>query len=382
MNICDVEQCTGCAACVNTCPNNCISMKSDGGFLFPEIDESKCVKCKLCVAACPNVNCVEKHSEPKAYICSYTDSEAIRRSSSGALAYALALAFLSRGGVVFGAAYDEKMHVSHIRVEQESQLPRLQGSKYAQSEMGMAIREARDCLESGKEVLFFGTPCQIAGLLTAIPQKLQSKLYACDILCGGIPSPGVFEKYIHYLSRKYQACISDINFRSKKYGYSYGYLHEVQLSNGESITLSGSDSAFVKSIGCGYVRQSCFFCKYVDTNRISDITLGDFSKEAKNNEMGVSSVLVNTEKGNELLSLISDVVNINDSSVFDISASQVGALMKTRTRPENYDSFLNAADNCTWEEIYNKFFKPRSIRNKVIEKIPPYWTSKIRRVLR
>lgn len=382
MNICDVDQCTGCGACINTCPNNCISMKSNGGFLLPEIDESKCVKCKLCLAACPNVNGVEKHDEPKVYICSYKDSSALKKSSSGAVAYAIALAFLSRGGVVFGAAYDEKMHVSHIRVEQKSELSRLQGSKYAQSEMGMAIREAKNCLESGKAVLFFGTPCQIAGLLTSIPQKLQSKLYTCDILCGGIPSPGVFEKYIDYLSRKYQADILDINFRSKKYGYDYGYLHEVQLSNGKSITLPGQDSSFVKSIGYGYVRQSCFSCKYVDKKRVSDVTLGDFSKEAKNNEMGVSSVLVNTDKGDELLSLVRAVVNSKDSSVSSICASQTGALVKTRIRPENYDAFLNAADNCIWEEIYNTFYKPRSIRNKVIERLPPYWLSTIRRVMR
>ena len=47
--------CTGCRACEQLCPVNCITMKEDEeGFIFPFIDEEKCKQCLLCVPVCPD----------------------------------------------------------------------------------------------------------------------------------------------------------------------------------------------------------------------------------------------------------------------------------------------------------------------------------------
>ena len=381
MSICDKPRCTGCWACVNACPKQCISMENDRGFLYPAIDKKQCVECGVCESVCPEVNCVEKHGGPKAHICYCTDPTVLEKSSSGGMAYVLAQMFISHGGVVFGAAYDNRMHIRHIKVECIEELTHLQGSKYAQSEIGTALRDAKSCLESGKRVLFFGTPCQVAGLLSAIPKRIQDKLYTCDILCGGIPSPVLFEKYIDYLTGKYRIGLSFLNFRSKKFGYSYGYLHEAKFQSGESSLLSGMDASFVKSIGFGYVRESCFACKYVDLKRISDISLGDYSRDARNYKKGISSVLVNSEKGQELFYMASAAIMVKEISISDICESQVGALKKTRSRPKDYDSFVDAIDNCSWQAVYNTFYKPRSLRGKLVEKLPPGCLAIIRKVI-
>lgn len=53
--ICDSKKCTGCAACRDICPKQCISMCFDSlDALHPFIDETKCINCGLCFKTCPN----------------------------------------------------------------------------------------------------------------------------------------------------------------------------------------------------------------------------------------------------------------------------------------------------------------------------------------
>ena len=56
-----------------------------------------------------------------------------------------------------------------------------------------------------------------------------------------------------------------------------------------------------------FLRKSCYECKYVGTNRISDITIADYWGVPKNEisekekKYGVSLILVNSLKGNSLI---------------------------------------------------------------------------------
>ncbi len=45
----DKELCTGCSACIDTCPTEALFMNDDKA----ECDEEKCVDCGACVDACP-----------------------------------------------------------------------------------------------------------------------------------------------------------------------------------------------------------------------------------------------------------------------------------------------------------------------------------------
>lgn len=53
--ICKSELCSGCGACVNVCPKNCIQFEEDRyGQERPVIDQKHCLECNICRKICPN----------------------------------------------------------------------------------------------------------------------------------------------------------------------------------------------------------------------------------------------------------------------------------------------------------------------------------------
>ena len=105
------------------------------GFTYPEVDLSTCVQCGLCKKACPIINADSNSNEMLHYpaYAAFADTEDVRlRSSSGGIFTLLAENVLHKGGMVFGAAFDDEFMVSHIGIEHIEEITRLQGSKYLQ----------------------------------------------------------------------------------------------------------------------------------------------------------------------------------------------------------------------------------------------------------
>ena len=161
MYICDFRKCTGCCACLNACERDAISMAPDGeGFPRPAIDMDRCVRCGKCAKVCPQNTPPAIPSEQKtAYACWHKDEAIRNKSSSGGAFTAIADEVLSRGGIVYGAAFDASNVVRHVRIESSAGLSRLRRSKYVQSDVGQVFREIRGVLAENKPVLFSGTPC-------------------------------------------------------------------------------------------------------------------------------------------------------------------------------------------------------------------------------
>ena len=305
----DEKICTGCGACVNACPVDAIKMVPDReGFIAPDINLTGCIQCGKCTQVCPALTVkYENYFKPEIYAVR-ADDEIRKKSSSGGVFTLLAENILEAGGIVYGAAFDENMQLRHISVETSEELSRLRGSKYVQSDTGMIYRDVKQKLDSGREVLFSGTPCQVAALKSYLGNKYEN-LFTADLLCHGVPSQHELNKYIDELYASMNipksVKIKDIRFRDKSFGWSCEHI-VVEFENGRrytsDLTKDNYVKLFFKNLG---LRKSCSDCPFAEYPRQGDISLGDFWGISKidpklNDGLGTSLVMINSDKGMSL----------------------------------------------------------------------------------
>ena len=316
IRITDKKTCCGCTACASVCNHHAIQMKADPmGFKYPVVDKSKCVDCGLCDRVCAfndNYDQSLQFDQPFAYAVRHKDMKEIMTSRSGAAFIAFSDEILSRGGVVYGAAFNKDFSVSHKRATTKKQRDEFKGSKYIQSNLSDIFRNVKEDLISGHLVLFSGTGCQCAGLNSYIDKKLRENLFLIDIVCHGVSSPIVWKDYLAYQEKKLHKKIESTDFRNKT--------EKGWRSHFESFTLSDNSiyysDYYAKLYYCHIcLRPSCGECHYCNLHRPSDLTLADYwgfertSPEFNADDKGCSLVLVNTEKGKVLFEKIKNDIN-------------------------------------------------------------------------
>lgn len=307
------QDCSGCYACMNCCPVSAISMVVDEeGFSYPQVDLIACICCGACRHVCPVI--LPPVSMPVREIWGgfAKDEDKQVRGSSGAFFSILAEQFVEEGGIVCGAAFEKDLSVHHILADRASDLDRLRGTKYIQSEMGDVFFHIKKKLEKDIPVLFCGTPCQTAGLRKYLG-KSWNQLLSLDFICHGVPSPMVWQEY---LEEKFgENKVEGVNFRDKREGASR-QLISFLLEEGNTVLERSSENLYMKGfLNNYYLRPSCYSCKFKGFERCSDITLGDFWSVDEfhpgfSNGKGVSAVLIRTDMGKEWFNKISDQLNI------------------------------------------------------------------------
>lgn len=197
ISIKDKQDCCGCGACAARCPKQCITLQRDSeGFLYPQVDAQLCIECGLCEKVCPVLHQAPKEQHPRQTLAAVNRDESVREtSSSGGVFTLLAEKVLARGGVVFGARYDEQWQVVIDYTESIEGLAAFRGSKYVQARTADTFKQCEAFLKAGRQVLYSGTPCQIAGLHRFL-RKSYPNLLAVDFICHGTPSPKVWSKYL------------------------------------------------------------------------------------------------------------------------------------------------------------------------------------------
>ena len=312
INIDNKTKCCGCQACYNICPKDAIEMVADEkGFKYPEVNKDKCINCGLCEKVCPILNNKQIENEPRAYACINKDKKIREESTSGGIFTLLASAVINDGGVVFGACFDENFGVYHTYCEKFEDLGKYRSSKYLQSDMGLSYKKAKEFLDQGRKVLFTGTPCQIEAIKSYLGKEYDN-LYLQDIVCHGVPSPMIWDKYKSYREEKANSKLSKMSFRSKKNTTWSSYNIDMNFDNKTSYTINHNDDVYMKAfLKHLSLRESCTDCKFKKNNRLSDITLADFwgirnVKPEMDDGKGTSLVVVNSKKGQELFDLLKD----------------------------------------------------------------------------
>ena len=298
------SHCTGCGACASGCPKDAISMERDKeGFLYPAVHEEACVRCGHCTAVCPALHPREPRPLPAVFAAWNRDESVRKDSTSGGVFSVLAEYILESGGVVFGAALDGRQHLRHVACFRKEDLWRLRGAKYVQSDLGDCYREVKRWLQT-KPVLFSGTPCQVDGLYRYLGCR-PDNLTTCDLVCHGVPSPGVWEDMVRSIEARKGKTLQAVRFRNKVTGWKDSHFTTVYADGSvDSAPLFATEfgRAFGRAL---FLRPSCYHCAYTSLNRPGDFTLGDFwglrpDELPEQQEKGVSLLMVNTPHGSHL----------------------------------------------------------------------------------
>ena len=310
--------CSGCSACAFVCPKECIKIEyNEDGFLRPYTDEKSCIHCDLCEKVCPMERSNAVSLDDGVLYAAWGDALDQKKSSSGGVAAKLACYAVSRGYEVCGVALDyNTLRVNHRVVSRMDELESLRGSKYLQSNVLNAFCDMFRALKNSPEKKFFvfGTPCQIAGLRNVLEQKhLLDRVVLIDIFCHGVPTNHLWEKYKNWIVRKMKLTsigdIKNITFRDKAYSWHEYYMHII--GGGTAYVEHKERDPFLKLFSMGVVNQeSCFTCPFRNKSS-ADIRLGDYwGNRFKDNEEGVSMVIVNSSRGQEILDAIRDEITI------------------------------------------------------------------------
>lgn len=309
ITITNKQDCCGCSACASVCPKQCITMKADDeGFLYPVVTEADCIDCGLCEKICPELHPFEGQTPQEAFAAINNDQPVRMNSSSGGIFYLLAEKTIAEGGIVFGARFDEQWQVVIDYAETMEGVKAFMGSKYVQARMATAYTDAKSFLQSGRKVLFSGTPCQIAGLHHFL-RKEYPNLLTVDIICHGVPSPKVWSRYLDEVVTAGRKAVSNVEFRNKRDGWKrFNFAMQYDEDDASvSLCCSASSNHYMRAFLRDMIlRPSCYDCKAKSGRSHSDITIADFWGVGKqlpemDDDKGTGLVLINSEKGIDAL---------------------------------------------------------------------------------
>lgn len=374
------NECCGCSACEQICPKNAIKMTADNqGFLYPEIDSSLCVECGACKKVCAFQNGYPQNHSKTAYAVKHKNLDTRMTSRSGGVFIAISDYILDRNGSVYGAAFDDDFSVCHIRATTKAERDRLKGSKYVQSDIKDTFSSVKNDLKNGMYVLFSGTACQVAGLKNYLGKTDTSKLYTCDLVCHGVPSPKVWKEYLDYCEKKYNGKVTNADFRDKTLGWN-AHKEAIWVDNKK---YNSNEYAYL--FNDNYIsRPSCFNCKFTNLDRPADFTLADFwgidkIVPAFNDNKGVSLLLVNSQKGEKIFDSCKKDIDFVDCDL-QKSAKPNPNLYMPSQKPEKenlfWDNYKKSGFEKALKKCYKKVFFIR-LRIRILEKF-----KKIKRILK
>ena len=369
--ITEVNKCYGCSACMNICPKGAIKMlPNDKGFLYPKIDSNLCVNCNMCKNVCPSENEIlhNKYNQ-KFYALKNKDNGVRENSSSGGVYHELIQYVLNKNGTCYGAVFNKDLSVVHSRGTTVEECNKQKGAKYVQSTIGMIYKDVKKDLLNNKVVLFSGTPCEVQGLKNYLINIDTTNLILCDIICHGVPSPLIYNTYIKGIEKRYKSKVIEINFRKKD--KTYGIKNMLfKLEDGRKVFIPSYYDTFYHLFDNELIlRESCYTCEFSKSERVGDISIGDFWGIEKlnstfNDNYGVSLAIINSKKGEEIFSNINNNFKVIEST---IKLAQQPSLVHPTLKNKNYNRFWKEFNGRNLDDLDLKY-SDRNQFKKVISR--------------
>ena len=347
--------CCGCAKCQSVCPTKAITMRFLNGHYYPVVIKDLCIDCKKCANQC-DFKLKATNTPISAYAVKHNQTVRMK-SSSGGVFTALSDYILQNGGKVYGADFDENMHLRHTSADNTVKRDRMRGTKYIQSDMSGVYNQIKADLQNNLQVLFVGTPCQVNAVKGFIGEN--EKLYTADLICHGVPSPELWKNFIKYIEEKLNQKATFFSFRNKDIAWRK-YSGRVTFSDGSILENTNLLNAYAELFSYDLtLRASCEACPFASISRVGDITLGDFwgienvLPQIDDNK-GVSAVLINTEKGEKLFSL-----SKGELELYEVTSNQVAARQPNLSKPSHASvkalEFKNDLNTLTFEKVLKKY---------------------------
>ena len=348
--------CTGCGLCLTVCKKNAISLKeNEDGFVSAVIDASKCLRCGACHRICKQLSEVPSGSNHQCYESWHKNSVARRSSSSGGVMYALAEHCIQRGGIVFGVEMQGSSRPCFVGIESLDDLPRIQGSKYLQANVGNCLSELKKAVLSGRQVVFSGLACH-ARAVRAMFGGVYDNLLIVDIACFGAPSIHL----LHAFLREYDLVpqeVQKMHFRYKTKGWR-DYVLMIQTS--DRTIQAPRNNLFMQGMLCSLgLNQCCYTCRTGIEERPGDLTLGDFwGRPTQEDELdGVSLVVSHTARGEQALQKLSETLHLKLTSRELVEKCNAGVISRHSPIPPLRKAFLGALKKHSVSYVLQRFIR-------------------------
>lgn len=369
------DKCCGCRTCGIVCPTDSILFSNDKyGFEFPKVNASKCVQCGKCVTVCPAIH-INANKVATVYNCgvAYSIDEKTRfEGSSGGLFGIFAEKVIADGGIVFGAAFDENLKLKTTPAQTVEELGPLYKSKYILCDTNYSFEKILKELNSGRTVLYCSSPCQISALKLFL-RKDYKNLITVDFVCHGVGNQELFDCSIAHTEKKLNCKIRQVTLRYKlkKAASSHYYCYRCE-KNGRNFEKKGLYFSFpYYNAYCKQLvyREACYDCYYATADRVGDITIGDFHTIRKYNRKidrfaGVSMLLVNTSRGQELFESVSEKIYYKNMDARVLY--QNNRFSTAGERPKERREFMETVANESFDTAVKQFLSPKRDWGKIV----------------
>lgn len=388
----DKDLCSGCRTCGIACPRHCITFKKDLlGHFYPVVDKNDCINCGRCESVCPIQRSFDESKiGMEAWVAYSLNSDVRFHGASGGMFETISRRIVSTGGSVFACRFDEQLQLRCVEATTYEEIRTLTKSKYLQSECSSLFPLIRERVKLGVPVLCCATPCQIASLKLYLGNlSLYDNLYLLDFFCHGVPSQDFFDRCIGYVEKRKNIKITGYEFRSKipkgvtPHYYTISWVKDGKQKRKTNLYLE--DPFYLGFQKYITLRDSCYHCPYGSGNHAADITIGDFHDVDKyiqgmNRFDGVSTVLINTERGKKLWDSVREFLysqEIDIDKLYEDKQIYAGGTREPKMRA----AFISDLETLDFDIIVNKWFNSkREWKKRIYYGLPSVIRKRIKKI--